>query len=86
MLCGCLVVPAPSLGSLGDFSHVDGTILDSEHRVTKTTAAAALELRKRDIPLVLVSARMPEALAAIRRELRCIEPTVCYSGALVDRG
>lgn len=65
------------------FSDVDGTILDSEHRVTVRTAAAAQALADAGVPLVLVSARMPEALADIRRELGCAGPVVCYSGAYV---
>lgn len=65
------------------FSDVDGTVLNAAHRVTPRTAAAARELAVRGVPLVLVSARMPEALEEIRRELGCSGPTVCYSGAYV---
>lgn len=65
------------------FSDVDGTILDGEHRVTQGTVEAARTLAERDVPLVLVSARMPEALAEIRRELDNVGPVVCYSGAYV---
>ena len=65
------------------FSDVDGTLLDAGHRVSPRTAAAARALGERGIPLVLVSARMPEALADIRRELGNAGPVVCYSGAYV---
>ena len=65
------------------FSDVDGTLLDGAHRVSPRTAAAVRALSARDIPFVLVSARMPEALEEIRRELGCSCPTVCYSGAYV---
>lgn len=68
------------------FSDVDGTILNADHCVTAATACAAHELLARSIPLVLVSARMPEALAAIRQDLGCNGPTVCYSGAYVIDG
>ena len=47
------------------FTDVDGTLLDGEHRVSPRTAAAARALAERGVPLVLVSARMPEALVAI---------------------
>lgn len=65
------------------FSDVDGTILDGEHRVTQGAVEAARTLAECDVPLVLVSARMPEALAEIRRELDNVGPVVCYSGAYV---
>ena len=65
------------------FSDVDGTLLDGSHRVSPRTAAAARELEARGIPLVLVSARMPEALDQIRRELGNVGPVVCYGGAYV---
>ena len=65
------------------FTDVDGTLLDAAHRVSPRTAAVARELSDRGIPLVLVSARMPEALEEIRRGLGCSGPTVCYSGAYV---
>ena len=65
------------------FSDVDGTILNGEHCVSPRTAAAARELARLGIPLVLVSARMPEALTDIRRELGNVGPVVCYSGAYV---
>lgn len=65
------------------FSDVDGTILNGAHQVSPRTAEAARSLSRRDIPLVLVSARMPEALESIRSELGNVGPVVCYSGAYV---
>ena len=65
------------------FSDVDGTILDNRHRVTARTAQASRALAQAGVALVLVSARMPEALAAIRQELGNTGPTICYSGAYV---
>ena len=65
------------------FTDVDGTLLDGAHRVSPRTAAAARALSEHGVPLVLVSARMPEALEEIRHELGCSGPTVCYSGAYV---
>ena len=57
-LCG---VPGDGVLPSVVFSDVDGTILDAEHRVSPRTTAAARELAARGVPLVLVSARMPEA-------------------------
>ncbi len=68
------------------FSDVDGTLLDGDHRVSPRTAAAARFLSEQGVPLVLVSARMPEALVAIRRALGNEGPVVCYGGAYVLDG
>ena len=68
------------------FSDVDGTLLDGDHRVSPRTVAAARALDERGVPLVLVSARMPEALDEIRRELGNVGPVVCYGGAYVLDG
>lgn len=68
------------------FSDVDGTLLDGSHRVSPRTAAAVRGLGARGVPFVLVSARMPEALEQIRRELGNAGPVVCYGGAYVLDG
>lgn len=65
------------------FTDVDGTLLDGSHRVTPRAAAAARALAERGVPLVLVSARMPEALSEIQAQLGRPGPVVCYSGAYV---
>lgn len=65
------------------FSDVDGTILDGNHRIGHRTAQVARALEERGIPLVLVSARMPEALSDIRDALGSRSPVVCYGGAYV---
>lgn len=65
------------------FSDVDGTLLDSGHRVTARTREASRALAERGIPLVLVSARMPEALSDIREALGLHDPLICYGGAYV---
>lgn len=65
------------------FTDVDGTLLDSGHRVTARAREASSALAERGVPLVLVSARMPEALWGIRAELGLHAPLVCYGGAYV---
>lgn len=65
------------------FTDVDGTLLDHEHRVVPASAQAVRLLCERGIPFVLVSARMPEGLTTIQRELGFTGPLVCYSGAYV---
>lgn len=65
------------------FTDVDGTLLDAEHRVIPEACASVQKLAQLGIPLVLVSARMPEGLATIQREMGFTGPLVCYSGAYV---
>lgn len=65
------------------FSDIDGTLLNSEHQISPDTRKKILELVGRDIPFVLVSARMPDGMEFIRKELGCRCPMICYSGALV---
>lgn len=65
------------------FSDVDGTLLNSEHRLTPLTEQAIKSLEKKDIPFVIVSARSPSGIYSVLNEydFRC--PIVSYSGALV---
>lgn len=69
------------------FSDIDGTLLDSSHHVQKDTGKKILELEKRGIPFILVSARMPDGVRVVQRELKTHSPIVCYSGGLIlDEG
>ncbi len=65
------------------FSDVDGTLLNSEHRITALTEKAIRELKKKGIPFVIISARSPSGIYPILNEydFRC--PIVSYSGALI---
>lgn len=65
------------------FSDIDGTLLDSGHRIPEETREAIRRLGERGIPFVLVSARMPEAMTGFRDEIGLKAPMVCYSGGLV---
>ncbi len=65
------------------FTDVDGTLLDAEHRVIPEACATVQGLARLGIPLVLVSARMPEGLTTIQRAMGFSGPLVCYSGAYV---
>ncbi len=68
------------------FSDIDGTLLDGNDRLTGRTVCAARALQRAGIPLVLCSARMPEAMKAIRAELGAAKLMVCYAGALIVEG
>jgi hypothetical protein len=65
------------------FSDIDGTVLTSQHEVTGQTKAAVKKLVAKDIPFVLVSARMPEAIYPITDDIGIKMPIICYSGAYV---
>lgn len=70
------------------FTDVDGTLLGAGHRVLPEAAPTIELLGRQGGVLVLVSARMPEALYPIQRALDFSGPLVCYGGAYVlgERG
>ena len=65
------------------FSDIDGTFLTNDHRVTKETEIAVKSLLAKNIPFVLVSARMPEAIYPITKRIGIKIPIISYSGGLV---
>ncbi len=65
------------------FSDVDGTLLDSRHRILPGTIYAIHELQKKGIPFVIISARSPSGVRPILQENHFACPVICYSGALI---
>ena len=65
------------------FSDIDGTFLTNSHEVTPKTELAVKTLLEKNIPFVLVSARMPEAIYPITKKIGVKIPIISYSGALV---
>ena len=65
------------------FSDIDGTLLNSKHQIPENTKEKIKQINQNGIPYVLVSARMPKGMTAIRAELEAKSPMICYSGALV---
>ncbi len=65
------------------FSDVDGTLLNSEHRVTPLTRGAIQALHERGIPFVIVSARSPSGIYPILKENQFNCPIISYSGGLI---
>lgn len=68
------------------FSDIDGTALDSNHRVLPETKEAVQALAAKGIPFVLVSARMPAAIRTVSDEMGIVMPLISYGGALVLDG
>lgn len=65
------------------FSDIDGTLLDSEHKMTPLTEKAVKKLISEDIPFVIISARSPSGIYPILKEYGFNCPIVSYSGALM---
>lgn len=65
------------------FSDVDGTLLNSSHRVTPRTGAWIHRLMEMDIPFVIVSARSPSGIYPIMRRNGFECALIAYSGALI---
>jgi Cof subfamily protein (haloacid dehalogenase superfamily) len=66
------------------FSDVDGTLLNSEHKISSVTRQTIQQLSKNQhVPFILVSARMPQAILPLQQELGIHAPFAAYGGALV---
>lgn len=63
---------------------IDGTLLNSQHKLTDNTKAAIRKVtEEKNIKVVLVSARPPKGIIPLQKELGITQPLICYSGALV---
>ena len=65
------------------FADIDGTILNSEHRMLKGTLDAIFALKKANIPFVIATARGPSGVRPIFKRYGFTCPMICYSGALI---
>lgn len=62
-------------------SDIDGTLLNNERRLSKTTIS---EIEKLNLPVVLISARMPSAMKYLQKQLKLEHyPIVAYNGGLI---
>lgn len=62
---------------------LDGTLLRSDGSVSERTRAALASLRRRDIPVVMVSARPPRSLRTIGAQIGIEGIAIACNGALV---
>ena len=62
---------------------MDGTLLNSTHRVTPRTGEWIHRLANMDIPFVIVSARSPSGIYPIMRRNDFRSALIAYSGALI---
>lgn len=68
------------------FLDVDGTLLDSAHRLRPRSRFAVIRLRDAGVEVVLASARPPGALHPLADRLQLAGPVIAYNGALVKAG
>ncbi|WP_010238773.1 Cof-type HAD-IIB family hydrolase [Clostridium arbusti] len=63
---------------------IDGTLLNSKHEISeRTKEVIKIVSNERQIPVILVSARMPKGILFLQEELEIKQPIICYSGALI---
>ncbi|MDD4370004.1 MAG: Cof-type HAD-IIB family hydrolase [Anaerostipes sp.] len=65
------------------FSDVDGTLLNSNHKVSKGTREAILKLQEQGIPFVIVTGRGPTGVYPILEDNDFNCAMITYSGALI---
>lgn len=65
------------------FSDMDGTLLNSQHKISPKTEQAIKSVISKGIPFIPVSARPPYAITPYTEQLQTNAPIICYSGALI---
>ena len=65
------------------FLDIDGTLLDSRHRIMPCTRSCLKNLHGKGIPIVLCSARPPKGVNLVAQQAGLNGPTVCYNGGLI---
>ncbi|MGJ4849906.1 Cof-type HAD-IIB family hydrolase [Bacillota bacterium Meth-B3] len=65
------------------FSDIDGTLLDSAHRVSDRLRAVVARIKARGVEFVLASARPPDGMREIRDRVGASETMICYGGAVI---
>lgn len=64
---------------------IDGTLLNSKHMISENTKKVIYRItEEKQIPIILVSARMPKGILFLQEELNIIQPIICYSGSLIQ--
>jgi len=66
------------------FSDIDGTLLNATRELSTVTIQAIKELEELDIPFILISSRMPQAMYHLQEDLGISHhPIIAYNGGLV---
>lgn len=65
------------------FTDIDGTLLNKDRELSPLTLKVFRELQEQ-LPIVLISSRMPQAMQHLQEELHIShQPLICYNGALI---
>lgn len=65
------------------FSDIDGTLLNKDRKLSELTKKVIRELNSQ-IPVVLISSRMPQAMRHLQDDLHIShQPIICYNGGLI---
>lgn len=65
------------------FTDIDGTLLNKDRKLSELTKKVFQQLQK-DVPVVLISSRMPQAMRHLQQDLHIAhQPLICYNGGLV---
>ena len=62
---------------------IDGTLVDSNDQISHNTKSLLNRLEKKEIPVVLCSARSPSGVEIVVRQVGLHSPIVCYGGSLI---
>lgn len=66
------------------FLDIDGTLLTSEHTILPGTLSSIQRIiSKNKIPVILATARPPQAIVKIYNQLQLDSPVICCNGALI---
>lgn len=65
------------------FLDIDGTLLDSRHRVMPCTLNRLQHLHGKGVPVILCSARPPASVTMVAGQVGLNSPMACYNGGLV---
>ena len=65
------------------FLDIDGTLLNSRHQVLPCTRDRLQALHQRGVPIILCSARPPEGVNLVARQVGVQGPVACYNGGLI---
>lgn len=65
------------------FTDIDGTLLNKDRRLSSLTKSVFRQIQK-DVPVVLISSRMPQAMKHLQEDLQIDhQPLICYNGGLI---
>lgn len=65
------------------FSDIDGTLLNSQHKISPKTETTIKKVLAQGVPFTLVSARPPLAMTDFSNQLNTQSPIVSYGGSLI---